>query len=100
MSGARCVGAVAGEDNSASLQVGHQVGLCFLQGTEEQVLARQVPGWSKAEELPHLVLIGGLCTNSLVLIFSQHSAVQSIQHPVNACDPGNECLPVLVHKMC
>lgn len=98
--GARWVGVVAGENTLAPLQVSHQVGQLFLQGLEEQVLAGQVPSWREAEELPHLVWIGGLCSNCLVLVISQHTAIQGIQQAFDVCDPGNECLPMPVNEMC
>lgn len=98
--GARWVGAVAGENTSVLLQVRHQVGLCFPQGVEEQVLAGQVPGWSEAEELPHLVWTGGLCSNCLILFLIQHFAIQDVEDTVDVCDPGNEGLPVLVNEVC
>lgn len=92
------VGATAREDTSDLLQISYQVGLCIPQ--ELEVFVGQVLGWSKAEKLPYLALIGGLCTKCLALFFSQHLAIQGIQQPINACDPGNECLPMLPHKMC
>lgn len=92
------VGATAREDTSDLLQISYQVGLCIPQ--ELEVFVGQVLGWSKAEKLPYLALIGGLCTKCLALFFSQHLAIQGIQQPINACDLGNECLPMLPHKMC
>lgn len=83
------IGAIAREDNSALLQVTYQVGL-------EQVSIGQALGWSKAEKLPDLAWIGGLCTK----FFSQHFGKQGNQHPINVCEPGNERLPTLGHKMC
>ena len=92
-------GTAAGEDASALLQVDHQVGLGVPQGLEEQILAGQVPGWSKAEEHPHLGRIGALRPHCLVLLLCQDLPVQGVQHPIHICDPRNEGRPMLVHKV-
>ena len=93
------MGAIAGEGASALLQVVHQVGLGVPQRLEEQILAGHVPGWSKAEELPHLVRTSAFRPHCLVLLLCQDLPIQGIQHPIHDCDPCDEGRPMLVHKV-
>lgn len=55
----------------------------FLQSLVELVFAGPVPGPAEAEELPHLVWLGGLSPHSLILLLTQHQTMQLVQDRVH-----------------